>query len=120
MTFSEGAVILFGLFAGYWVVSKLFFRPPPAKDPAKPASAAPAASTAPAAGAETGWHEILGVSSEATADEIREAYKRLISKYHPDKVDALGEELRDLAEHKTQEITAAYREAMRARGFASI
>jgi hypothetical protein len=110
MTLSEGAVILFGLFAGYWVVSKLFFGPPPAKDAPKPAGVAPAA------GAEPGWHEILGVSAEATADQIREAYKHLISKYHPDKVDALGQELRDLAERKTQEITAAYRGAMRSRG----
>jgi DnaJ domain len=109
MTLSEGAVILFGLFAGYWVVSKLFFRPPPAKDGPKPSPAS-------AAGAQRGWHEILGVSLEATADQIRDAYKHLISKYHPDKVDNLGQELKNLAEHKTQEITAAYREAMRLRG----
>jgi hypothetical protein len=31
MTLNEIAVILFGLFAGYWVVSKLFFRPPRVK-----------------------------------------------------------------------------------------
>ena len=109
MTLSEGAVILFGLFAGYWVVGKLFFGSPPAKDAPKPAGTAEA-------GAEPGWHEILGLSPEATADQIREAYKHLISKYHPDKVDALGQELRDLAERKTQEITAAYRRAMRSRG----
>jgi len=110
MTLSEGAVIVFGLFAGYWAVSKLFFGPPPAKAQPKPAS------TAPAADAERGWQEILGVPAEATADQIREAYKHLISKYHPDKVDNLGQELKDLAGHKTQEITAAYREAMRSRG----
>ncbi len=114
MTLSEGAVILFGLFAGYWVVSKLFFGSPPAKDAPKPAGTAEAGTAA--AGAEPSWHEILGVSPEATADQIREAYKHLISKYHPDKVDALGQELRDLAERKTQEITAAYRGAMRSRG----
>jgi hypothetical protein len=108
MTLSEGAVILFGLFAGYWVVSKLFFRPPPAKDEPRPASSAP--------GAEASWDKVLGVTAEATADQIREAYKHLISKYHPDKVDNLGQELKDLAEHKTQEITAAYRAAMRSRG----
>jgi DnaJ-domain-containing protein 1 len=108
MTLSEAAVILFGLFAGYWVVSKLFFRSPPAKEEPKAASAA--------AGTAPGWHEVLGVSAESTADQIREAYKHLISKYHPDKVDNLGQELKDLAEHKTQEITAAYREGMRSRG----
>ena len=110
MTLSEGAVILFGLFAGYWVVSKLFFRPPPAREEPKAAGAAGAT------GADPSWHEILGVSAEATADQIRDAYKHLISKYHPDKVDNLGEELKNLAEHKTQQITAAYREAMRLRG----
>ncbi len=110
MTLSEAAVILFGLFAGYWVVSKLFFRPPPAQEAPKRESAAPAAH------AEPGWHEVLGVSTQATADQIREAYKHLISKYHPDKVDNLGQELKDLAEHKTQQLTAAYRDAMRSRG----
>lgn len=110
MTLSEGAVIFFGLFAGYWVVSKLFFGSPPAKDEPKPAS------TAAAAGAEPNCYDILGVSAEATADQIRDAYKHLISKYHPDKVDNLGQELKNLAEHKTQQITAAYREAMRLRG----
>jgi hypothetical protein len=109
MTLSEGAVILFGLFAGYWVVSKLFFRSPPVKD-------AQDGSPAAAPGVEPRWHEVLGVSAVATADQIREAYKHLISKYHPDKVDSLGQELKDLAEHKTQEITAAYREGMRSRG----
>jgi len=113
MTLSEGAVILFGLFAGYWVVSKLFFRPPPARDERKQAGAAGAAG---ATVAEPSCHEILGVSAEATADQIRDAYKHLISKYHPDKVDNLGQELKNLAEHKTQQITAAYREAMRSRG----
>lgn len=110
MTLSEAAVILFGLFAGYWVVSKLFFRTPLAKDEPKPAS------TAGATGAEPSCHEILGVSAEATADQVRDAYKHLISKYHPDKVDNLGQELKNLAEHKTQQITAAYREAMRSCG----
>jgi hypothetical protein len=110
MTLSEGAVILCGLFAGYWGVSKLFFRAPPATDESKPTGAAAAA------GARPSCHEILGVPAEASADQIRDAYKHLISKYHPDKVDNLGQELRDLAEHKTQEITAAYREAMRSRG----
>jgi preprotein translocase subunit Sec63 len=108
MTLSEAAAILFGLFAGYWVVSKLFFRSPPLKDEPKAANRAAAAGP--------GWHEILGVSPEATADQVREAYKHLISKYHPDKVDNLGQELKDLAERKTQEITAAYREGMRSRG----
>jgi DnaJ like chaperone protein len=62
------------------------------------------------------WCEVLQVAPAASAAEIRDAYKHLVSKYHPDKVDSLGQELKDLAGKKTQEITAAYREGMRARG----
>jgi DnaJ like chaperone protein len=107
MSLTEAAVILFGLFAGYWVVSKLFFRSPPAKDLPNPRIATESSQH---------WHDILGVPPAATAEQIRDAYKHLVSKYHPDKVDSLGPELKDLAEHKTQEITRAYREGMRARG----
>jgi len=107
MTLNEIAVILFGLFAGYWVVSKLLFRHP--KAPANPGPASPIAPS-------PKWHEVLQVAPSASPVEIRDAYKHMISKYHPDKVDSLGQELKDLAEHKSQEITAAYQEGMRARG----
>lgn len=110
MTLLEAGVVIFGVFAGYWVVSKLFFRPPPpVRDAGGSATPAPEAVT-------ERWHDILGVAPSATAEEIRDAYKRLVSKYHPDKVDSLGQELKDLAERKTQEITLAYRDGMRARG----
>jgi DnaJ-domain-containing protein 1 len=90
-------------------VSKLLFRSPSVKDVRGSAAAPREAST-------QHWHDILEVPSTATAEQIRDAYKHLVSKYHPDKVDNLGQELKDLAEHKTQEITLAYRQGMRARG----
>lgn len=107
MTLTDIAVILFGLFAGYWVVSKLVFRSP--KAPSQPA----AGSTA---NAPPRWNDILQIAPSASAIEIRDAYKHLISKYHPDKVENLGQELKDLAEHKSKEITAAYQEGLRERG----
>jgi hypothetical protein len=107
MTLVEIAVILFGLFAGYWVVSKLVFRSP--KAPTQPAPPSKTNTPPP-------WNDILEIAPSASAIEIRDAYKRLISKYHPDKVDSLGQELKNFAEHKSQEITAAYQEGMRGHG----
>lgn len=109
MTVNEVLVILFGLFGGYWVVSKLFFRSHTTKPP--PETAAPVSG-----GTQRGWYDILEVPSSATGAEIRNAYKHLIAQYHPDKVASLGQELKDLALRKSQEITGAYREGMRARG----
>jgi hypothetical protein len=111
MSLTEIAVVVFGLFAGYWVVSKLFFPSRPA-DP----SANPCATPAPASPAPPPWHEILQVPADASAEMIRDAYRRLISKYHPDKVESLGEELKTLAAVKARDITQAYREGMSARG----
>jgi len=111
MTLIEIAVIVFGVFAGYWVVSKLFFPPPKAN--AQVNSVPP---PDPLPDPLPRWNDILQVSAAASAPEIRDAYKHLISKYHPDKVDSLGQELKDLAAQKSQAITAAYQEGMRARG----
>ena len=101
MTILDVATVLFGLFAGYWVVSKLFFRSPPViKSPANPAE----------------WHQVLQLSPTADASEIRTAYRRLISQYHPDKVEQLGPELKELAARKSQEITVAYQTALQSMG----
>jgi DnaJ domain len=107
MTFGEVAVVFFGLFAGYWIVSKLVFRSP---KPTAQAPPAPIVKTPPA------WNEILQIAPSANASEIRDAYRHLISMYHPDKVDRLGQELKELAELKSREITVAYQSGMRERG----
>ena len=50
------------------------------------------------------YYEVLGVSKEASEDEIRRAYKKLAIKWHPDKhVDDKKE-----AEEKFKEINEAY------------
>ncbi len=54
-------------------------------------------------------YEVLEVEPGASRDEIRRAYRRLANKYHPDKVQHLGEEFRELAESRFKEIQAAYR-----------
>ena len=117
MSPTEIAVVVFGLIVGYWVVSKLFLGTPPAAAGPKAADE-PKAQEAPSAAEDaTGapWHQVLGVSPLATMDEIRAAYKSLLGQYHPDKVATLGNDLRELAEKKSKEITGAYRDAVRAR-----
>jgi hypothetical protein len=55
-------------------------------------------------------YTILGVDRNASSDEVKKAYRRLASKYHPDKVLHLGEEFRELAEKRFKEIQEAFRE----------
>ena len=57
-------------------------------------------------------YEILGVKRDASPDEIKAAYRRLVSQYHPDKVVHLGEEFRLLAEKKFKEIQRAYQDLL--------
>jgi hypothetical protein len=63
-------------------------------------------------------YSILGVSSSATDDEVKEAYRKLARKYHPDNY---GDDnpLKDLANEKMQEINSAYDEIQRMRSSGS-
>jgi molecular chaperone DnaJ len=54
--------------------------------------------------AKKDYYETLGVSKEASQDEIRKAYKKLAKKYHPD----LNKD-NDQAEAKFKEINEAYK-----------
>lgn len=53
-------------------------------------------------------YKVLGVAGNASDDEIRQAYLKLANKYHPDKVDHLGDEFKALAHRRFKEIQAAY------------
>lgn len=53
-------------------------------------------------------YAILGVSRNATQEEIKKAYYTLVAKYHPDKVNHLGDEFKELAHKKFIQIQKAY------------
>ena len=59
-------------------------------------------------------YSILGISSDATDEEVKNAYRTLARKYHPDNY---GDDnpLKDLANEKMQEINSAYDEIQRRR-----
>jgi DnaJ like chaperone protein len=61
----------------------------------------------------------LGVTPESAPAEIKRAYRRLISKNHPDKLAARGlpESMRAVAEERSREINSAYDLIKSSRGF---
>ncbi len=110
MNVTDILMILGCLVIGYAVVSMVLRKPgPPPAAPPHPGFAPPAA---PAAPPPPHWSTVLEIAPDAGIDEIREAYRRLISQYHPDKVAALGRELQELAEAKSKDITTAYQDAL--------
>ena len=58
-------------------------------------------------------YSILGVSSNASDDEVKKAYRELARKYHPDNYH--DNPLADLAQEKIKEINEAYNDIMRMR-----
>jgi curved DNA-binding protein CbpA len=54
-------------------------------------------------------YEVLGVSRDAGADEIKRAFRAQIAKYHPDKVQHLGQEFQQMAAAIAADLTEAYR-----------
>lgn len=104
-------IIACGL-AGFGIVHFFMRKPPaaPARPPAPAPTPAPGPRTQPPPAAH--WTQVLELPADASLEDIREAYRRLISQYHPDKVASLGRELQELAEAKSKDIAVAYQAAV--------
>lgn len=63
-------------------------------------------------------YRILGISPSSSDTQVKKAYRRLIAKWHPDKLVAKGlpEEMIQFATKKTQEIKNAYEQIQDVRG----
>jgi len=61
-------------------------------------------------------YRVLEITSSATDDEVRKAYKRMALKYHPDKVSTLGEDVQKAAEEKFKNVQEAYEKIKKSRG----
>lgn len=61
-------------------------------------------------------YKVLGVSPDVTDDVLKTVYRKLALEHHPDRVAALGEDVRKAAEKKFQEINAAKEIIWKARG----
>jgi len=61
-------------------------------------------------------YKILEIDRSATDEEVKKAYRKMATKYHPDKVSYLGEEFRSAAKEKFQKLNEAYEKIKKERG----
>lgn len=52
-------------------------------------------------------YRVLGLTPDATDEEVRRAYRQLVVEHHPDRVAHLGEDIKEAATKKLQQITEA-------------
>ncbi len=55
------------------------------------------------------YYELLEIAPNASAEEVKRAFRVQIARYHPDKVQHLGKEFQSMAADRAAELTEAYR-----------
>jgi curved DNA-binding protein CbpA len=55
------------------------------------------------------YYRLLEIAPTATTDEVKRAFRLQIARYHPDKVQHLGQEFQAMAAERAAELTEAYR-----------
>lgn len=103
MTSTELITVVLSALGGYAVMSFLM------KKEAPPSAAVDAESAPP-------WHEVLGVTENASLAEIEAAHQRLSTLYAPEALTARTPELRALVAQQCEAIERARAEGLAARG----
>ncbi len=62
-------------------------------------------------------YEILGLNKSSTEDQIKTAYRKMVKKYHPDKLRGVSEDVVKMAKEKFQSVKDAYDTIRKQRGF---
>ena len=62
-------------------------------------------------------YKILELSENASIPEIKKAYRKMVKKYHPDKVIHLGKAHQKGAEEKFRKVQEAYEQLQKERKF---
>ncbi|MBP5693005.1 MAG: TerB family tellurite resistance protein [Bacteroidales bacterium] len=61
-------------------------------------------------------YKILEIDKTATDEEVRKAYRRMAVRFHPDKVESLGADVKKAAEEKFKSVQSAYEQIKKERG----
>ena len=62
-------------------------------------------------------YKILEIEKTANPDQIKKAYRTMVKKYHPDKLQHMDEVYRNGAEEKFRKVQEAYEQIQKERGF---
>lgn len=61
-------------------------------------------------------YKVLQIEETATDEEVKKAYRLMAMKYHPDKVNGLGDEVKEKATEKFRQVKEAYDAIKKIRG----
>ena len=61
------------------------------------------------------WYTMLGITKQASVNEVKKAYRKMAVKYHPDKLQAVSEDIKKLSEEKFLKVKEAYEQIMKER-----
>lgn len=63
-------------------------------------------------------YEVLALKPDCSDDDVKKAYRKMAMKYHPDKVNSLGDDVKKTATEKFRRIKDAYDEIKKQRNIA--